>query len=518
MVEAYEYTNFLKHLRNDKLLNDDQYNFMYPSGSRPGILYGLPKVHKQNVPLRPILSAIGTCGYKLSKFLLPFIEPITKNEFTVKDSFSFVEELKGFQNCGNYFMASFDIKSLFTNVPLDETINIVADSLYSADMSVLSLSKIYFKTLLELAVKDVLFLFNGNLYSQVDGIGMGNPLGPTLANAFLCHHEKNWLNDCPPHFQPILYRRYVDDTFLLFRDLSHIQLFFLDYLNTKHPNISFTSEIETNNRLNFLDISVCKVDNKFTTSVYRKETFTGLGLRYDSFVPSFYKTNFIKCLIYRAFRICSTENGFLSEIDFLRSYFCQNKFPLFLLNRVFRESLCFLYNCKPPVITVPKRDVFLKIPFLGIQSFRMKRRLKSVIEHFYPQVNARIIFQSSNSIQNFFKFKDRIPLSLASSVVYQYTCRQCSATYIGETEKQLKVRISQHEGISFRTNRPLSSFDSSKIYEHAFDNNHPISDDSFKILSNSNVFDLNVLESLYILRLQLNLNDYNSSFDLHIVK
>ena len=70
-------------------------------------------------------------------------------------------------------MSSFDIKSLFTNVPLDEIINIVADSLYSADMSVLSLSKNYFKTLLELAVKDVLFLFNGNLYSQVDGISMG---------------------------------------------------------------------------------------------------------------------------------------------------------------------------------------------------------------------------------------------------------------------------------------------------------------------------------------------------------
>ena len=122
-------------------------------------------------------------------------------------------------------MASFDIKSLFTNVPLDETINIVADSLYSADMSVLSLSKNNFKTLLELAVKDVLFLFNGNLNSQVDGISMGNPLGPTLANAFLCHREKNWIKDCPPHFQPILYRRYVDDTFLLFHDLSHIKLF-----------------------------------------------------------------------------------------------------------------------------------------------------------------------------------------------------------------------------------------------------------------------------------------------------
>ena len=141
--------------------------------------------------------------------------------------------------------------------------------------------------------------------------------------------------------------------------------------------------------ITMLSSSLSKETNK---SKPVKKTFTGLGLRYDSFAPSFYETNLIKCLIYRAFRICSTENCFLLEIDFLRSYFCQNKFPLFVLNRVFRESIRSLFNCKPPVITEPKRDVFLKIPLLGVQSFRMKRRLKSVIEHFYPQVNARIIF------------------------------------------------------------------------------------------------------------------------------
>ena len=93
---------------------------------------------------------------------------------------------------------------------------------------------------------------------------------------------------------------------------------------------------------------------------------------------------------------------------------------------------------------------------------------------------------------------------------FAHTCRQCSATYIGETKKQLRVRISQHKGISFRTDRPLSSFESSKIYEHPFDSNHPISDHSFKILSNSTVFDLKVLESLNSHKFQPNLNDYNT--------
>ena len=133
---------------------------------------------------------------------------------------------------------------------------------------------------------------------------------------------------------------------------------------------------------------------------------------------------------------------------------------------------------------------FWKFPFLvfnllgwnaGLSPLSNISILRSMLELFSNPVTL-----------NFFKFKDRVPLSLASSVVYQYTCRQCSATYICETKKQLRVRISQHKGISFRTNRPLSSFDSSKIYEHAFDSNHPISDDSFKNLSNSTVFDMKV--------------------------
>ena len=91
---------------------------------------------------------------------------------------------------------------------------------------------------------------------------MGNPLGPTFANLFLCHHETNWLNNCPLYFKPKLYRRYVDDTFLLFSDPSHI-LLFLNYLNSQHSNISFTYEKETNNYLNFLDALVERKDNAF---------------------------------------------------------------------------------------------------------------------------------------------------------------------------------------------------------------------------------------------------------------
>ena len=77
---------------------------------------------------------------------------------------------------------------------------------------------------------------------------MGSPLGPTLANAFLCHYKKEWLNSCPIEFKPKLYKRYIDDIFVKF----------VDYMNTKHPNIRFTFETEDQNSFSFLDIKIIR--------------------------------------------------------------------------------------------------------------------------------------------------------------------------------------------------------------------------------------------------------------------
>ena len=106
-------------LQKQKIITDEVYRDLYPSGSTPGILYGLPKIHKENCPARPILSAIGTYNYKLAKFIVPILQPLTFGQYTVKDSFSFVSEITAFQKDGNLVMASFDVSSLFTNIPLD---------------------------------------------------------------------------------------------------------------------------------------------------------------------------------------------------------------------------------------------------------------------------------------------------------------------------------------------------------------------------------------------------------------
>ena len=100
-------------------------------------------------------------------------------------------------------MVSFDVKSLFTNIPINETINIACDTLFDPDRQFDTiLTKNDFKQLLELATKGIIFLFNNKLYSEEDGVAVGSPLAPTFANLFLCHHEKLWLDNCPSEFKP----------------------------------------------------------------------------------------------------------------------------------------------------------------------------------------------------------------------------------------------------------------------------------------------------------------------------
>ena len=125
------------------------------------------------------------------------------------------------------------------------------------------------------------------MYKQIERLGMGLPLGPTFANIFMSFNEQQWLADCPNSFKPVLYRRYEDDTFLLFNDKAHSSLF-LNYVNSKHPNIKFTMETESSNSLSFLDVKVSCNNNKFTTSVFRKPTFSGLG-------TSFFLVLFLLC-------------------------------------------------------------------------------------------------------------------------------------------------------------------------------------------------------------------------------
>ena len=114
------------------------------------------------------------------------------------NSFSFVQELLNSDlDSSKVVMASFDVTSLFTNIPLNETIDIISNRIFANCKWFQGLNRSEFEKLLTLSVKNCHFMFNGRLFHQIDGVAMGSPLDPLFANIFMSFHEKTWLDSCP---------------------------------------------------------------------------------------------------------------------------------------------------------------------------------------------------------------------------------------------------------------------------------------------------------------------------------
>ena len=143
------------------------------------------------------------------------------------------------QQDSNLNMASLDVDSLFTKIPLDETIDICVDNLYNDNENPPNIPRHDFCHLLNITTKESFFMFNNKYYKQVDGVAMISPLSPTLANIFMCSCESKWVRDCPNDFKPVFYRRYVDDIFALFSSPDHADKF-KKCLSSKHININFS--------------------------------------------------------------------------------------------------------------------------------------------------------------------------------------------------------------------------------------------------------------------------------------
>ena len=178
-----------------------------------------------------------------------------KNQRNLQYESDIVATTWWWREVGDSLLHAFDISSLFTNVPLAETIQICADALYNNNVLPQPSFPRDIVELMQLATSSVEFSFNNNMYRQIDGVSMGSPLGPALANIFVGHQEQKLFNVID---RPLAYFRYVDDTFAVFNNDCNA---FLSYLNSLHPSLHFTHEKESNHSLPFLDVLVERRDS-----------------------------------------------------------------------------------------------------------------------------------------------------------------------------------------------------------------------------------------------------------------
>ena len=208
-------------------------------------------------------------------------------------------------------------------------------------------------------------------------MAMGSPLGPVLANIFMSHIETNALRDFS-EAKPSLYFRFVDDVFAAFSCRDDMVKFF-NWMNVQHASINFTLEEEVDNKLPFLDVLETRNEQGvLTTSVYRKATFSGLYLQWNSFVPKRFKRGLVIGLVSRAWRLCSSFESFHQELMFLKDVLQCNGYPVSFINSCFSHFLNKVYSGmkQEPVYGPERKHVFLCLPFVGINSDKLKRQLE----------------------------------------------------------------------------------------------------------------------------------------------
>ena len=295
--------------------------------------------------------------------------------------------------------------------------------------------------MLPLTTKESIFLFDMEFYSQIDGVAMGFQLGPTLANVFLCHHENKWLNHCPNNFKPGFYMRYVDDIFVLFKKSELVQVF-VNYINSKHKNISFSHETEKDGAMPFLDVNIFGEKGKFVTNVYRKETFAGVYTNFSSFIPLEYKFGLAYTLLHRCFNLVSDMSKFHLEVAKLKEILLKNGYPRKIIDACVFKFLNKFFEPKPVTLTVPKKQLFIVLPFMGNMSGVIKTGLSKALQKRLPFCKLRVIFKSTNRLKSYFNFKDVLQEPLRPCQIYKFTCGSCSASYAFKIFRHLKVRVS----------------------------------------------------------------------------
>ena len=205
--------------------SEQEYKRLYPTGSAPARFYGTAKIHKlknngtvDQLPIRPIISNINTASYQLAKYLAKLLSPLSTSEYTVNSTNEFLAHINRQNIPNNFKLVSFDVTSLFTNVPLDFTINTILKRIYDQNEINTGITKQQMKELLLLCTKNVHFTYNNNIYTQTDGVAMGSPLGPVLAGIFMVELERTVLPTLSEYMSP--WKRYVDDTITFIKEES----------------------------------------------------------------------------------------------------------------------------------------------------------------------------------------------------------------------------------------------------------------------------------------------------------
>ena len=421
----------------------------------PGYMYGNVKTHKEQKTLRPIVSQITTPTYRTAKQLDSVIKRYLPQGYMLKSSTEFVDLLEGKSTNGNLY--SLDVESLFTNVPVLRTVNIICDRVYQhPTLAPPPIPKEVMRKLLLLCTTEVPFYdIDGKMWLQVDGVTMGSPLGPTFANFFMSEVENRALDNITT--RPDIYARYIDDMFLL---CSESTLEMLKKEMILISGLNFTFESGVNHKLPFLNVLVEKQENRFKTLVYRKPTDVGACMNAKGDTPQQYKTSVIKGFLYRARSLCSDRVDMMLEIKRAKQILVNNGYSNIEVEKEIKAFLRTVDNPPRDTQSEGSTHTLYYRNFMNNKCKEDERVLKRIVKEnvtlkdnhdrlklviFYKSMKSRNLVMRNNCAKK--------PRELAKThVVYKFRCKKgdCehlpprNTTYWGLTTDTTSRRLSFH--------------------------------------------------------------------------
>ena len=275
-------------------------------------IYGLPKTHKPDIPLRLIISGIESALHNITKLQAKLLSPLigTISDGHIKNSRSLLSKLTDI-DMNNKYLANLDIKSLYTNLPFDRCIECLHNPLRKSNYTLhLPISKLI--KICTLCTSHRYFQYN-IFYKQKFVLPMGSPLNGVLACIYLEFLESGPFKYIMPN--TARYFRYIDDILLIY--LQDLDLYSItNWLNNVEPSTKFTYEIESNSTLPFLDILLIRNINKLEFKVYRKPTCKNDQIHFYSHHNNTKRVIIIGFYL-RALCICSSKylNDELNHIE-----------------------------------------------------------------------------------------------------------------------------------------------------------------------------------------------------------
>lgn len=518
--------NFNKKLIKYKFLNKSQANIYINKFSDLPKMYPLLKMHKQNQPFRPIVDSTNSIFNKLSTSYLNSLKHLNNNNnYDIKNSFELKEKLDKIEINSNHTISSYDVVSLFTNIPLSLTYKLINDNWDKIKAHTEIQSKSIYLEGLKLILNNTYFTFNNQIYRQISGLPMGGKLSTILSGLTLNHILDTALSNTK--IKPALLTKYIDDLLIISNHEDNIQLF--KELNNCNNQIKFTLENEKNNMLNYLDITLIKNNNqKILTKFYKKDITSDLLLNYNSNHPKHIINNIANALIKRSINLTSKQ--YINDTKKLIYQILKNNgYPETIINKYWKKNY-FLHcnNTKPITMEQSalnssetkntdknKKESENKIKSNNkYKSLTYINKLTTKIAKIYKKYdieNLDFTYKTNNKTKlHLPNHKDKTSLLKKQGIVYKIKC-SCNKIYIGHTKNTLEARLKGHK-YTFKENYKSKT----SLSQHYLQTKHNINFENCTILEREkNTKKRKVLESTHIyMNLQNSINSKEECFNI----